>query len=166
KQVVLVAQSLGGFTAPLVCGRASVSRLVFVNAMIPMPGETAGAWWKNTGSGEARTEAARRNGYATEFDPFTYFLHDVPENVARAGAKEQRDQAESVFAEPCRFEAWPELSMHVIAGTEDRFFPLEFQKRIARERLKRSVDEVHGGHLLALSNPSGLTERLCACDAG
>src|SRR4051794_20643130 len=40
--VVLVAQSLGGFTAPLVCDRASIRGLVLVNAMIPVPGETPG----------------------------------------------------------------------------------------------------------------------------
>src|SRR5689334_3253661 len=39
---VLVAQSLAGFTAPLVCALAPVRMLVFVNAMIPKPGETAG----------------------------------------------------------------------------------------------------------------------------
>ena len=42
--VILVAQSLGGFTAPLVCSRAPVQMLVFVNAMIPQPDETAGTW--------------------------------------------------------------------------------------------------------------------------
>src|ERR1700761_9023653 len=43
--VVVVGMSLGGFTAPLVATRRPVSALVFVNAMIPRPGETAGAWW-------------------------------------------------------------------------------------------------------------------------
>jgi pimeloyl-ACP methyl ester carboxylesterase len=38
--VVLVAQSMGAFTAPMVCARAPVSLLVLVNAMIPRPGET------------------------------------------------------------------------------------------------------------------------------
>ena len=42
EDTVLVAQSLGGFTAPLVCDRVCVRMLVFVNAMIPLPGETAG----------------------------------------------------------------------------------------------------------------------------
>src|SRR5579859_3414096 len=42
--VILVGQSLGGFTAPLVCARGSIRSLVLVNAMIPQPGETAGAW--------------------------------------------------------------------------------------------------------------------------
>src|SRR6188472_2860583 len=46
RDVVLVAQSLGGFTAPLVCARVPVRMLVFVNAMIPVPGETAGEWEK------------------------------------------------------------------------------------------------------------------------
>src|ERR1700743_2862555 len=45
--VVLVAMSLGGFTAPLVAAEHPVSAMVFVNAMIPRPGETPGAWWDN-----------------------------------------------------------------------------------------------------------------------
>src|SRR5262245_9252807 len=65
--VVLVAQSLGGFTAPLVCARARVRMLVFVNAMIPVSGETAGDWWENTKSIAARTAAARRGGYPARF---------------------------------------------------------------------------------------------------
>src|SRR5678815_4638227 len=85
------------------------------------------AWWKNTGSGDARAAAARRNGYTETFDPFTYFLHDVPEEVVRAGESEVRQQAESIFAEPCRFEAWPNIPIRVVAGTEDRFFPIDFQ---------------------------------------
>jgi pimeloyl-ACP methyl ester carboxylesterase len=51
--VILVAQSFGGFTVPLVCARAPVRMLVFVNAMIPRPGETAGARWEKYGSGKS-----------------------------------------------------------------------------------------------------------------
>jgi len=60
--VVLVAQSLGGFTAPLAAARSSVRALVFVNAMIPVPGETPGAWWGNTGWEQARIDAALTGG--------------------------------------------------------------------------------------------------------
>ena len=60
--VVLVAQSFGGFTAPLVCERASVGLIVLLNAMIPKPGETFGAWWSNTGQGEAMREQAATLG--------------------------------------------------------------------------------------------------------
>jgi pimeloyl-ACP methyl ester carboxylesterase len=160
--VALVAQSLGGFTAPLVCARARVRMLVFVNAMIPVPGETAGDWWGHTGSIAARTVAARRRGYTARFDPATYFLHDVPPEIIQHGEPHMRVQAERVFAEPCRFEGWPDVPIHVIAGRDDRFFPIDFQRRVAQKRLKVDVDELPGGHLVALSNPRGLVDRLLA----
>src|SRR5690348_13513247 len=99
KDVILVAQSLGGFTAPLVCARATVRMLVLVNAMIPRPGETAGAWWENTGAVRARLAAAKRGHYTADFDVKTYFLHDVPEAVLREGPPRQSEQAEAVFGE-------------------------------------------------------------------
>src|ERR1700690_4352569 len=102
----IVIRSLAGFTAPLVCARAPVRMVVFVNAMIPKPGETAGAWWSATGAVEAREQAAARCGYATEFDVGTYFLHDVPQDALRAGPEQPREEAETVFGGPCRFERW------------------------------------------------------------
>ena len=48
-EVILVAQSLGGFTAPLVCDRLPVELVVLVAAMAPRPGESPGEWWANTG---------------------------------------------------------------------------------------------------------------------
>jgi pimeloyl-ACP methyl ester carboxylesterase len=164
--VILVAQSLAGFTAPLVCARRPVRMLVFVNAMIPKPGETAGAWWGATGAVEAREQAAARHGYPTQFDAETYFLHDVPQDVLRAGPKQPREEAETVFAEPCRFERWPDIPVRVLAGRDDRFFPIEFQRRVARERLAMDLEDIPGGHLVALSNPQGLTERLVAYERG
>src|SRR5260370_26536716 len=55
--VVLVAQSLGGFTAPLVAAPVPVRALVLVNPLIPRPGETPGAWWGNTRAIQARPAA-------------------------------------------------------------------------------------------------------------
>src|ERR1700734_1270721 len=76
--VVLVAMSLGGFTAPLVAAEVPVSAMVFVNAMIPCPGETPGEWWDDTGWSDARVAAAKRGGYGVDVDLAVYFLHDVP----------------------------------------------------------------------------------------
>jgi pimeloyl-ACP methyl ester carboxylesterase len=158
--VILVASSLAGFTAPLVCARKPVHMLILVNAMIPEPGETAGAWWGNTGAVEARTEAARLGGYSVDFDVPTYFLHDVPEAVLRDGPSEQRGEAKIVFGQPCRFERWPSIPLRVIASTDDRFLPLKFQRRVARDRLKLEPETLPGGHLVALSNPDGLASLL------
>src|SRR4051812_25535627 len=46
--VVVAAQSMGAFTAVPVCERIAPRRLVMLNAMIPAPAETAGAWWEHT----------------------------------------------------------------------------------------------------------------------
>jgi pimeloyl-ACP methyl ester carboxylesterase len=158
--VILVAQSLGGFTAPLVCARTSVRMLIFVNAMIPRPGETAGAWWENTGVLKARAAAAGAGGYSAEFDLPTYFLHDVPGAILRDAPSDQRPQADVIFKERCRFERWPSIPIRVIASANDRFFPLEFQRRLARDRLKMNTEVLPGGHLVALSNPQGLVDLL------
>jgi pimeloyl-ACP methyl ester carboxylesterase len=158
--VVLVAQSLGGFTAPLVCEQVKVSALVFVNAMIPVPGERVGDWGEATGSSEARTTAARRGGYSPRFDEHTYFFHDVPRALVDEGARRDRAQSERIFEDICRFERWPRVPIRVIAGRDDRLFPLPFQRRVAKARLGVKVEALKGGHLVALSNPKGLAQRL------
>ena len=155
----LVAQSLGAFTAAVVCDRVSVGKLVFVNAMLPVPGETAGDWWENTGAIRARIAAAESAGYRTEFDLQTYFLHDLPEGVLQVGPAHQRDEAEIVFRQPCSFRRWPQIPMRVICSADDRLFPLEFQRHVAHARLKTDVHVVPGGHLVALSNPERLVEQ-------
>jgi pimeloyl-ACP methyl ester carboxylesterase len=160
RDAVLVAQSLGGFTAPMVCDRAPVRELVFVNAMVPAPGETPGEWWDHVGSEAARVAAAEANRYSTDLDLETYFLHDLtPEQIAE-GEPHQRNEADIVFASTCDFTAWPDVPIRVLAGAEDRLFPAEFQRRVARERLGIETDVLPGGHLIAQSNPTAVARYL------
>jgi pimeloyl-ACP methyl ester carboxylesterase len=155
---------MGAFTAALVCTRAGIAvrTLVFVNAMIPLPGETVGEWWDHTGWLEARKAAAKRSGYSVDFDLATYFLHDVPKGIAEERAAHERRESETAFKEAATFQAWPEVPIHVVVGKDDRFFPRDFQARVARERLGKMVDEIPGGHLVALSHPRELAELLLA----
>ena len=159
-EIVLVAQSLGGFTAPLVAAQIPVSAMVFVNAMIPRPGETADAWWDNTGWAKARERAADRGGYGREVDLAVYFLHDVPPDVAAAGEPHQRPEADAAFASACEFAAWPAVPIRAAAGANDRFFPVAFQQELARDRLGVEADVLPGGHLNALSQPAALASYL------
>jgi hypothetical protein len=160
--VVLVAQSLGGFTAPLVAAAVPVRALVLVNAMIPVPGETAGQWWDNTGWAQAREAAADEGGYPREFELAVYFLHDVPPDVAADGAAHQRPEADAVFRSRCDFSGWPQVPIRVVAGADDRFFPVGFQRALARERVGVEADVLPGGHLIALSQPAALAGYLLA----
>jgi pimeloyl-ACP methyl ester carboxylesterase len=158
--VVLVAQSLGGFTAPLVAAKVPVQSIVLVNAMIPVPGETPGAWWGNTGSVQARVAAAEDGGYGTEVDLAVYFLHDVPPEIVAAGELDQRPEADAVFESVCDFDEWPPVPIRVVAGADDRLFPVGFQQALARERLEVAADVLPGGHLIALSHPAELVSYL------
>lgn len=167
EDVVLVAQSLGGFCAPLVCARRPVALLVLVNAMIPAPGETAGAWWASTGQGEAMRENDRREGrpVGAPFDIDTYFLHDVPPHIADALAGHARDEADVVFEQPWPLEAWPDVPTRVLVGRDDRLFPADFQRRIAEQRLGITCDDIDGGHLVALVHPARVADYLESCRA-
>jgi len=144
--IVLVAQSMGAFTALGCCERLPVERLVLLNAMVPAPGETPGDWWDNTG-----------HVFPAPFDEHTYFLHDVPPEVLAAGDANPRPEADIAFTQPCAFERWPDVATTVLAGRDDRFFPFAFQQRVARERLDIDVTPVPGGHLAALSQPEAIS---------
>ncbi|MBV9594607.1 MAG: alpha/beta hydrolase [Actinobacteria bacterium] len=158
---VLVAASLGGFTAATLVDSALVGALVFVNAMIPRPGETAGEWWAATGSEAARVVAARTAGYGTEFDDETYFAHDVPRTVWESLDPAHALEVDTIFGQSCEFAGWPAaLPITVLVGRDDRLFPAEFQRRVARERLGVDVSVIPGGHLMALANPLGVTAAL------
>jgi pimeloyl-ACP methyl ester carboxylesterase len=162
-EVTLVAQSMGAFAAPLSCHRLPVSELVLLNAMIPAPGETAGEWWSNTGQAEAVRSNDLREGRDPNagFDAQTYFLHDLPPDVLELlMSSGEAEPADSLFETRFPLTRWPDVPTTVLAGRDDRFFPYEFQRRIARDRLGLEVEQLPGGHLLALSQPDALAARL------
>lgn len=162
-RVVLVAQSMAGFSAPMACDRLPVSWLVLLNAMVPQPGETAGDWWANTGQDAAARDHAMREGRDPDapFDPHTTFFHDLPpEVIEQVMAGDATEPADSLFAVPFDRPDWPAVATTVLAGREDRLFPFDFQVRVARERLGLEVEPLPGGHLVALSQPDALAARL------
>jgi pimeloyl-ACP methyl ester carboxylesterase len=161
--LVLVAQSMAGFTAPLVCERVRVGLIVLVAAMVPLPGEPPGAWWGNTGWEQARRDQAARDGRTIdgEFDVVAEFFHDVPPDVtAQSMARGARVQSDTPFQKPWPLAAWPDVPTRFLLGRDDRFFPADFMRRMVRERLGIAPDEMDGGHLPALARPGELVERL------
>lgn len=163
-ELVLVAQSMGGLTAPLVCRQLPVRLLVLVNAMVPRPGETGGQWWEATGQAEAMRSNAARLGLepADLEDPRVVYGHDMDENVfVEAGAR-MGEQSARPFADLWPLEEWPDVPTVVLATRGDRLFPVDFQRRVAQERLGLVPDDMEGGHSVALSRPVELAERIVA----
>jgi len=157
--VIVVAHSLGGFTAPLVCARVPVRLLVLVAGMIPLPGEAPGDWWANTNYEQARREQDDRDGREPD-DQIALFLHDVPPDRAAEALTRSRDQSGTPFEKPWPLAAWPNVPTRFLLPRDDRFFPAAFMRRVVQERLGIVPDEMDGSHGVALSRPKELTDRL------
>jgi pimeloyl-ACP methyl ester carboxylesterase len=148
-EVILVAQSLAGFTAPMVCDRLPVVMLILLAAMVPRPGESPGEWWANTG-----------HVFPDPFDPEVVFAHDLDSEVAAESVTHLRVQSDTPFQKPWPLDRWPDVPTRFLLCRDDRFFPADFQRRVVRDRLGIVPDEMDGGHLPALTRPGELVERL------
>ncbi len=161
RDLVVVGQSYGGFTAPLVADRLPVDALVLVAGMIPAPGETPADWWDNTGYRQAVQEQARRDGGKTgSEDPFVVFYHDVPRALAEEALSKERSESDTAYHSPWPLDAWPVVLTRFVLCTEDRFFPADFMRRVVAERLGITPDEIAAGHCVALSRPRELADML------
>ena len=167
RDLVLVAQSMGGFTAPLVCDRVPVDLLVLVAAMVPVPCEAPGDWWADTGWEAAKRAAAVADGRdPDEDDPVALFLHDVPDAVVAESAGHVHEQSGTPFVKPWPATGWPAVPTRFLLCRDDRFFPADFQRRVVASRLGIEPDEMPGGHLPALAQPDELVARLEGYRAG
>ena len=163
--LVVVGQSLGAYSATIAAARLRPRRLILLAPMIPAPGESAGDWWKGTGHLEAIASLTKRLGPPSEWDEAALaevFYHDVDAATLAASAAYEGVPSDGLFEEPLPLEAWPDVPTTVLIPREDRLFPLEFQRRVARERLGLEIEEMEGGHLPFLSRPRELAERLVA----
>ncbi len=166
-EVLLVGHSLGGITIPVVAARRPVSRLVFLCALVPEPGrsldETMGA---DPPSSTDEWRGARRIAHpdgAASWEPesaISAMYHDCPPELAQWAASKLRRQVWTTAREPCPLERWPDVPSSYILGTDDKAFPPEWTRRVARERLGVEAVELPGGHSPMLARPRHLAEVL------
>lgn len=149
--LVVVAQSAGGFTAPLVCERVAVRLLVLVAPMIPAPGEAPADYWKNTRYAD--------EPHGQYDDDVALFYQDVAPELASEALSRGRAQSEARLSEPSPLQAWPDVPTRVLLCRDDHLLPASFVRRVARERLGITPDEIDGGHTPALSRPEELADR-------
>jgi hypothetical protein len=150
--LVVVAQSLGGFVAPLVCDRVPAALLVLVAPMIPAPGEAPAGYWSAT-----RYADEPRGQYD---DAVALFYQDVPPDLVAEARTRSRGQSEARMGEPSPLRTWPDVPTRVLLCRDDHLLPPAFVRRVARERLGIIPDEIDGGHAPALSRPRELADRL------
>jgi len=149
--LIVVAQSFAGYTAPIVCSRVPVDLMVLVAAMIPSPGESATEMFENTGYEQEEQD---------DSSDIAVFCHDVDPELAEEALSKGRNQAEKPFEEPWPLEQWPDVPTRYVLCRNDRLFPPEWTRRIVKERLGITPDEIDSGHCAALSRPKELVDLL------
>ena len=154
RELVVVAHSFGGLTAPLVCERIAVDRLVLVAAMVPRPGETGMEYFSENGLEEA---AAKIDHDGSDI---AIYYHDVDPELAAEAIAGGQPQSGTPAVEPWPLAAWPDVPTHYLLARGDRCFPAEWSRRMVRERLHIEADEIDGGHCVFLSRPGELADRL------
>ncbi|MFD5831378.1 alpha/beta fold hydrolase [Lentzea sp. NPDC060358] len=152
EDVVVVGHSFGGLVAPLAADRLHAKALVYVTAMLPVPGEPPADWWANTGYEDSGLE--------------DQFWHDVPPDLQAEARKRERGMAEAPMAKPWPLPAMPDVPTHFILCTEDRFFTPDFMRGLVATRLPgTSPVELAAGHCASLSKPNELAKLLASCAA-
>ena len=151
RDVVVVAQSFGGYVAPIVAERVDARLIVLVAGMVPLPGETADEMFANTRWEPEPVEDSSERAV---------FYHDVPEELADEALRRGRGQSDTPGREPWPLDGWPDIPTRFVLGANDRFFPAGWLRPLVRDRLGIEPDEIDSGHCPALSRPRELADLL------
>jgi pimeloyl-ACP methyl ester carboxylesterase len=168
--IVLVGHSYGGMiTSVAAAGNANVESLVYVDAQIPLPGETAGELTnKFPGSQFAKATIARPfslPGGAMGTDLYVdaakyrglFTGPSVSDADARAQAAEQSPIAESAFSDKAAAAAWRTIPSWDVIGTKDRAIPPAAQRWMAK-RAKAKVTEIPASHASMIGFPGAIAK--------
>ena len=151
RDVVVVAQSFGGYVAPIVADRIDARLIVLVAAMVPSPGESADEMFANT-----RWEPEQLADSSEQ----SVFYHDVPGELVDEALSRGRRQSDTPGREPWPLRAWPDVPTRFILCRNDRFFPARWLRPVVRDRLGIEPAEIDSGHCPALSRSRELAELL------
>ena len=149
--LIVVAHSFGGYTAPIICERLPAGLLVLAAGMVPAPGEPASEMFANTGYTQPEQE---------DSSDLAVFYHDVEPELAKEALSRGRMQSGTAWNEPWPLAAWPQVPVRYVLGRNDRVFPADWVRKVVRDRLGIVPDELDSGHCVALSRPAELAALL------
>lgn len=176
-EVVVVGHSLGGLGVPVIGERVGASHLVFVGAMVPVPGRSYADVLADEpdallidGVGDAvrgdasafrdlADDAEADGGLSWDFAR-SHFYSDLDEDVARRAWQRIRPQGFAMFVELCPLERWPDIPSTYVVMSEDRSVNPVWSRRIATTRLGATLAELPGGHSPFYGRPDELVDVL------
>jgi pimeloyl-ACP methyl ester carboxylesterase len=135
--------------------------MVFVAALLPMPGESfANEFAANPSAISFPAPQATGEGpFGLTWESVRdEFYHDCPEPLAQKAFDELRHQSFTVFIERCPIERWPEVPSTYILMKDDRALEVCWVRRNAVDRLGADLVEMDGGHWPFLARPAALAD--------
>jgi pimeloyl-ACP methyl ester carboxylesterase len=167
--LVLVGHSLGGVTIPLVAEARPVRALVFVCALLPLPGVALSQdqlveeglfapEWPALASRQVR--AADGSSTWPPDAAIEAFCHDCRPDVAARAVAALRPQHWGMANEPSPLHGYPEVPATAVVCAGDRVLAAESCARLAEERLGATVIRLGGGHNPMQAQPERLAQIL------
>jgi pimeloyl-ACP methyl ester carboxylesterase len=162
--VVIVGHSLAGLTVALVPERRPVRRLVYLCALVPMPGlsfreqlevEPDSLFEDYEAGMSDRDDQGRRHWVDPEIARRTLFGDCVAED-ARAAFDRLRPQSSAPHVATCGLESLPDVARTYIVCSDDAIVNPERGRAVAAGRLDAELIELPGSHSPFLSRPSEL----------
>jgi pimeloyl-ACP methyl ester carboxylesterase len=164
--LVVVAHSLGGLTAPLVAERRPVQRLVFLCGLLPVPGRPLSDRFSDPdlflpGPGErtARGDDGLSR-WLSEEDAIAAMYADCDPARAAAAAARLRGQAPLPSREDSPLTAWPNVPCSYLLCTGDMMVGPAWSRRVCRQELGIEPIEWEGSHSPMLARPAALADLL------
>lgn len=155
---ILVAHSGGGATIPLVAARIAVDRLVFVAAVVPVPGQSI---YEAVG---AATQTAIMSVSIDNGDGTRSFDFDLLASLAPPEQREaylaflqatQRKQGMGAINQPWPGDGIPDVARSYILCTEDQIIPPDRQRAFAAS-LGVTPTEIASEHSVFAAKPQEL----------
>jgi pimeloyl-ACP methyl ester carboxylesterase len=166
--VVALGHSLGGLVIPKLAEMLPIEELVFVCAVLPLPGVSlADQREREPDMFSVRLPPSMlREGERVERSAESVietFFHDCPDDVARSAADRLRPQATRPLTEPSPVAAWPpSVPRRYVMCRDDRIMNPAWCRRAVPDRLGMPPIELGGGHSPFLSRPAELVDVLLA----
>lgn len=158
--LVVVGHSAGGLTAPLIAAERPTCRLVFLSALLPLPGrpfteqnEAEGILQHAYQAGIETDENGCRRWFDAQICGQTMYAGCAADDVAWAFAH-LRPQSSTMYTEPSPLTAWPDVPIVDVRGDADQLVSPAWAIRAAPERLGVESTVIPGaGHSAMLSHP-------------
>jgi pimeloyl-ACP methyl ester carboxylesterase len=164
--VVVVGHSLGGLTIPRVAAVRPVRALVFLCALVPVPGSSLVDQMRAddgplpAGFGAALQRDARGRSFWPQGTAASGMYPDCSEADARWAAARLRPQGQLPSTDPAPRSPLPGVPRVSVVAAEDAAISPAWSRRAARELLGVEPVELPGGHSPFLTRPAELARLL------